>query len=69
MWWTDIGAHPMDIILPTFDEHGGGAGLSTAVTIEKAHVADVYGLVRMNDSSLPSKTGNEITTGKRQDDD
>jgi len=55
MWWTDIGVHPMDIIPPVFDEHGGGAGLSTAVTIEKAHKADTYGLVRMNADATTGK--------------
>ncbi len=69
MWWADIGVHPMDIILPEFDEHGGGAGLSTAVTIEQAHTTDAYGLVRMNDSTLSSNTSEAETTAKGKSDD
>jgi len=64
MWWTDIGVHPMDIILPTFDEQGGGAGLSTAVTIEKAHATDAYGLVQVNDSALLSSAHEAAATAK-----
>ncbi|MDT8375899.1 MAG: molybdopterin-dependent oxidoreductase [Mariprofundaceae bacterium] len=48
LWWTDIGVHPMDIILPVFDETGGGAATATAIRIEQARQGDEYGMVNVD---------------------
>lgn len=52
MWWSDIGVHAMDIILPRFDPHGGGAATAVAVRVEKAKGDDVYGTVKVNTNKL-----------------
>jgi len=52
LWWTDMGVHPMDIILPVFDEKGGGMASATAVTVERAREGDVYGTVVAEPSTL-----------------
>ena len=44
--------HPMDIILPVFDEMGGGAATAVAVSIEKAGRGDEYGTVKVDLSKL-----------------
>jgi len=52
LWWTDMGVHPMDIILPVFDERGGGAAMATPVTVKKAESDDVYGTVKVEMAAL-----------------
>lgn len=52
LWWTDSGVHPMDIILPLFDETGGGAATATAIRIEKAGKEDEYGMVNVGQSAV-----------------
>ncbi len=51
LWWTDMGVHPMDIILPLFDEAGGGAAIATAVKVTKASAGDAYGKVKIMKSA------------------
>lgn len=55
LWWTDAGVHPMDIILPVFDETGGGAATATAVIVSKAEAGDVYGKVNVGTSALEAE--------------
>ncbi|MES0371267.1 MAG: molybdopterin-dependent oxidoreductase [Mariprofundaceae bacterium] len=54
LWWTDSGVHPMDIILPVFDEIGGGAATATAIKIEKAKESDEYGMVKIEQPAVSS---------------
>jgi anaerobic selenocysteine-containing dehydrogenase len=48
LWWDDIGVQPMDIILPVFDEKGGGAATATSVTVTKAELGDEYGTIEVD---------------------
>jgi len=52
LWWSDIGVHPMDIILPVFDEKGGGPASATSVTVKHAEDGDIYGMVKVDASAL-----------------
>ncbi|MDX8412261.1 MAG: molybdopterin-dependent oxidoreductase [Mariprofundaceae bacterium] len=52
LWWTDPGVHPMDIIPPLFDEHGGGAATATAVRVTKAEPGDTYGTVKVDVAAM-----------------
>ena len=52
LWWSDMGVHPMDIILPVFDEKGGGPASATSVTVKHAEDGDVYGMVEVDASAL-----------------
>ena len=42
----------MDIILPVFDNKGGGAALATSVEVNKAESGDSYGTVNVDASVL-----------------
>lgn len=52
LWWSDMGVHPMDIILPVFDEKGGGVASATSVTVKRAEDGDIYGMVEVDASAL-----------------
>jgi len=52
LWWADMGVHPMDIILPVFDEKGGGSASATSVTVKRAEDGDIYGTVMVDASAL-----------------
>jgi len=54
LWWSDIGVHPMDLIVPVFDNEGGGPASATAVTVKKAEDGDVYATVNIDTSALLS---------------
>jgi anaerobic selenocysteine-containing dehydrogenase len=54
LWWTDAGVHPMDIILPVFDENGGGAATATAVRVTIARQGDEYGTVKLGQPGATS---------------
>ncbi|OGT19850.1 MAG: hypothetical protein A2V90_05370 [Gammaproteobacteria bacterium RBG_16_57_12] len=59
LWWEDIGVHPMDIILPVYDDKGGGAACGTTVTVKKAEHPDVYGTVRVDTAALFTPVASE----------
>ncbi len=52
LWWSDLGVQPMDLIVPVFDEKGGGPATATAVTVKKAEAGDAYGTVKVDTSAL-----------------
>ena len=52
LWWSDRGVHPMDLIVALFDQQGGGAAYSTAVTVKKAGPGDIYGTVSVDAAKL-----------------
>ncbi|GMQ95780.1 MAG: hypothetical protein BMS9Abin14_238 [Gammaproteobacteria bacterium] len=52
LWWSDLGVHPMDLILPVFDKKGGGPASATPVKVSKAEDADTYGTVKADTSAL-----------------
>ncbi|VAX04501.1 hypothetical protein MNBD_GAMMA20-2372 [hydrothermal vent metagenome] len=52
LWWSDMGVHPLDIILPVFDEQGGGSASATSVTVKHAEDGDIYGKVEVDISAL-----------------
>ncbi len=52
LWWSDMGVHPLDIILPVFDEKGGGSASATPVTVKHAEDGDIYGKVEVDVSVL-----------------
>ena len=52
LWWSDMGVHPLDIILPVFDEKGGGSVSATPVTVRHAEDGDIYGKVEVDASAL-----------------
>jgi thiosulfate reductase/polysulfide reductase chain A len=52
LWWTDIGVHPMDIILPSYDEVAGGPASGTSVRVSKGLQGDIYGTVKIDLSVL-----------------
>lgn len=52
LWWSDLGVHPMDLIVPVFDKKGGGPASATSVKVKKAEGEDTYGTVKVDTSAL-----------------
>lgn len=51
LWWEDPGVHPMDLIAPVFDPHGGAA-FATPVRVTRAKAGDRYGMVKIDMQAL-----------------
>ncbi len=52
LWWSDSGVHPVDLIVPVFDQQGGGPASATPVKVKKAEDRDIYGTVNVDTSAL-----------------
>ncbi|MFV2055061.1 MAG: molybdopterin-dependent oxidoreductase [Thiohalomonadales bacterium] len=64
LWWSDLGVHPMDLIVPVFDPQGGGPASATPVKVEKAQAADTYGTVNVDSSALHALQRTAVSTEK-----